>query len=123
MTSTAQVNGEQGEKIAQQVLKKAGYRIETVNYRTRRGEIDVVAWHKKVLVFIEVKMRSEKSIDQQGESVTSAKQRKIASAALEYIRAHALHDREVRFDVVLVRSAVETEIISDAFSMPAGMGV
>ena len=50
--------GKQGEEFTQQWLKKNNYTILATNYRTKQGEIDIIARQKNVIAFIEVKLRS-----------------------------------------------------------------
>ncbi len=57
MQNTRQKFGEQGESLAVWYLKKNGYKILEQNYRTKLGEIDIIAKEKKTLVFVEVKIK------------------------------------------------------------------
>ncbi len=78
-------------------------RIEARNFRARGGEIDIVARDGDVLVFVEVRFREEGTHGAPEESVTSAKRRRIVSAARAYLATLAHADwREARFDVVAV---------------------
>jgi len=72
------------------------------NYRTRSGEIDIVAEHKGALVFVEVKARSATDFAEPRESVTATKQRQIARVAASYLGARERRERVTRFDVVEV---------------------
>ncbi len=94
--------GRSGEEIALRFLKKKGYRIIGQSFRMFRGEIDIIAFDRKTLVFVEVKTRKSREYGSPEESVTSAKQeqlRKIASGFL--VKSH-LQDVECRFDVISV---------------------
>ena len=113
--------GKKGEKAAESYLKKQGYRILKRNYRTKVGEIDLIAEHKNVLVFIEVKSRTNTSIEHPFMAVTPGKQKKIARTASCFIAQNKVGDREIRFDVVSILpdnknpDALQVEILQDAF--------
>ena len=68
--------GKKGEKAAESFLKKKGYRILKKNYRTKVGEIDLIAEHNNVLVFIEVKSRTDAALEHPFMAVTPRKQKK-----------------------------------------------
>ena len=55
-----------GEKLARDFLRKRGYRILETNYRCPQGEIDIVAWHKDCLVFIEVRTKKSREFGSPG---------------------------------------------------------
>ena len=95
----AQLAGEGAELRAAAYLAGHGLAILARNYRTRLGEIDVIAREGAVLVFVEVRMRSESRFGGALESVTPRKQRRIAAAASMYLRQFPRAPR-CRFDVV-----------------------
>jgi putative endonuclease len=113
--------GKKGEKAAESYLKKQGYRILKKNYRTRVGEIDLIAEHKNVLVFIEVKSRSSTNLEHPFMAVTPKKQKKIAQTASYFLAENKVGDRDIRFDVVSVLpssenpNVLEVEVLQDAF--------
>lgn len=113
--------GKRGEKAAASFLKKKGYRILKKNFRTALGEIDLIAEHKGVLVFIEVKSRTGKAFGNPSMAVTPAKQNKIAQTARSFLVKYNINGREIRFDVVSVLSVKEdpdslrVEVLEDAF--------
>jgi putative endonuclease len=92
--------GAAGEKIARDYLKKKGYRILEQNFRCREGEIDIVAEHKKCLVFVEVRARTGDSFGLPVESVGPAKQHRLIAASFQYLNAHDLDDRPWRIDFI-----------------------
>jgi putative endonuclease len=92
--------GRDGEAHAEAALVRAGLRIVARRYRTRRGEIDLVAEEGDVLVFAEVKARRSERYGSPGEAVGWRKRRRIAGTALVYLAERALLDRVCRFDVV-----------------------
>lgn len=95
--------GRLGERLARWRLMLSGYRIVEANYRTRYGEIDIVARHGEDLVFVEVKTKRSKDYGPPEEAVDRKKQRKIADMALMYLAERTGgEDRPCRFDVVTV---------------------
>ena len=91
-----------GENIACAELLQRGYAILERRYRTRYGEIDIVARDGEVTVFVEVKTRDGNDFGDGAEAVTPWKQRRIAKMAVDFLARHRLHDRPCRFDVVAV---------------------
>ncbi len=120
MTSRNQQFGEISESIAVEHLKKHGYRILEQNYRTKLGEIDIIAKDKGVLVFIEVKARKSYRFGNPKWAVTPKKQRKISMVALYYLKATKQKDVRARFDVVSIypmHGNQGIEIIKNAFEL------
>ena len=93
--------GDYGELKATIYLKLHGYKIVERNYRTKFGEIDIIAYNDKCLCFIEVKTRSRKDYGLAYEAVNFKKQRKIINCALQYINENNITS-DIRFDVVEV---------------------
>jgi len=94
--------GRLGEHLAERYLKGLRYKIVAKNYRSRAGEIDIIAWDGRTLVFVEVKARSNFYFGTPEEGVGRRKQRRILEAARIYIAENRLFDVECRFDVVAV---------------------
>ncbi|MEA3279898.1 MAG: YraN family protein [Thermodesulfobacteriota bacterium] len=120
MTSRDQQFGEICEAIAVEHLKKHGYRILEQNYRTKLGEIDIIAKDKGVLVFIEVKARKSYRFGNPKWAVTPKKQRKISMVALYYLKATKQRDVKARFDVVSIypiQGNQSIEIVKNAFEL------
>ena len=92
--------GQQGESEAEQFLRAKGYAIVAKNYRSRIGEIDLVALDRHTIVFVEVRSLSGEEFGDPLATVTPRKQRQIAKTALLYLSRHNLHDRAARFDVI-----------------------
>jgi len=111
--------GEKGEGFAARYLRKKGYKIITQNYKTRIGEIDIIAMEKDTLVFVEVKTRESIAYGKPFEAVDYFKKRKIANVALLYLKKL----KEIppcRFDVVSIyydQGNPECELIRDAFEV------
>ena len=95
--------GRLGERLARLRLVLSGYRIVEVNYRTRYGEIDIVARDGDELVFVEVKTKRSKEYGPPEEEVDGRKQQKLTRMALMYLaEKRGGHDAACRFDVVTV---------------------
>jgi putative endonuclease len=94
--------GKSGEDIACRELRRRGYEILTRRFRTRLGELDIVARDGATIVFVEVKTRSNANFGAPAEAVTALKQRRIWLMASDYLQRQGLHDRPCRFDVVAI---------------------
>lgn len=92
--------GKAGEKIALRYLKDKNYRIVAKSFRMYRGEIDIIAFERKTLVFVEVKTRRSSDFGLPEESVTPAKQKQIIKIARGFMAKNNLQDVECRFDVL-----------------------
>ncbi len=111
--------GKEGEKLACRFLRRKGYRIRERNYRSSLGEIDVVAWDKGALVFIEVKTRRTNDYGSPQESVTKDKQERVRKVALTYLKKQGW-EGDCRFDIISVLmdyegKVVNIELIKNAF--------
>ena len=95
------MKGAWGEAAARGYLTRAGYRIVDCNFRTRFGEIDIIAQAGEYLVFVEVKTRKNARFAAAREYVTPAKQARILAAAEEWLQGHPTMLRP-RFDVIEV---------------------
>ena len=83
-------------------LEARGYAILARRYRTRHGEIDVVARERETTVFVEVKARTSRDFGGGAAAVTAWKQRRLVSMATDYLVRHRLTERPCRFDVVAI---------------------
>lgn len=107
-----------GEKLVCKWYTDHKYKLLSVNYKTRLGEVDIIAQHKNVIVFVEVKTRKDNRFSNAAEAVTYSKQQKIKAAAGQYISYHNLDDKFIRFDVAEVYNRdtkPEINIIENAF--------
>jgi putative endonuclease len=109
----AQRAGGDAEDRAATYLASHGLQIVARNYRTRLGEIDLVARDGDILVFVEVRMRSDGGFGGALESITPRKQRRIAAAAGLYL-ARTSRPPPCRFDVLAV-DAGEIRWLKGAF--------
>ncbi len=94
--------GSAGEELAVQFLRKNGCKILHRNYRTRWGEIDVIAQCGKVIIFVEVKTRSTADFAQPWEAVGFRKRKHLKTAARIYIQEYPSSGCEFRFDVLSI---------------------
>ena len=95
--------GTWGETLAAETLEDKGYRIIARNYRSRYGEIDLIARREAVLAFVEVKLRKSDRYGEAREYVTAQKQSRIRLTAALYLEAHTWAQAlQPRFDVVEV---------------------
>ena len=118
MTVQRQQLGLFGEDIARAELERLGYQILDRRYRSRFGEIDLIAQDEATVVFVEVKTKTDSKFGDPAEMVTLQKQRRLVSMAEEYVSGHALHSTPCRFDVVSVDASCQPARITvykDAF--------
>jgi putative endonuclease len=114
--------GISGENVACEALTRMGYAILATRYRTRAGEIDIVAQDGPTLVFAEVKTRTSERYGPPAEAVTGRKKRRVIMMARWYLAQHDGFERLCRFDVVTVMwrpgTAPEVEVVKNAFMVP-----
>ncbi len=96
-----QILGKWGEAKAAEYLRKKKYKLVGVNYRTRFGEIDLIAEDKSTVVFVEVKLRKNAAFGKPEQFVTKSKQQKINLSARVWL-ARNCTDKVVRFDIIEV---------------------
>lgn len=112
--------GKIGEELAASLLKDNGYKILARNYKTKLGEIDIVASDKDTLCFVEVKTRHSDRFGLPQEAVPAFKQRQISKAAITYLKENNLLDKKARFDVISViysKDKPRLDLIKDAFEL------
>lgn len=101
--SRSEQTGKWGERAAEDVLRRKGYRILGRRVRVAgRDEIDLVARDGKVLVFVEVKTRASEQYGRPIDAVDRHKRQVTSRAAMRYIRKLKKRDIPFRFDVVEV---------------------
>ena len=118
--------GRQGEAAAERFLKKQAFKVLYRNFRARSGgEIDLVCRDRKeqVLVFVEVKTRSNELFGTPHEAVNWRKRARIIRAAKEWLRLLDLPDVPFRFDIVEVvaQPTQQIRLIRGAFEMEEGI--
>src|SRR5688572_9238291 len=112
--------GKRGEDLACAELEKRGYVIVDRRFRTRCGELDIVAREGGVLVFVEVKARSGCNFGAPFESVTRKKRQRLSQMAASYLFLKRLAAVPCRFDVVSIVEEQGThtiELLRGAFDM------
>ena len=119
MSLSRRQRGDIGEKLARKHLQGLGYKILETNFRSREGEIDIIAQDKEELVFVEVRTRASDEFGTPEESVTAAKKEKLISLALAYLQTHPHLPSLWRIDVVAVEldregKASRIELIQNA---------
>jgi putative endonuclease len=109
--------GHEGEDIAAEHLKKAGYKILHRNWKAGKLEIDIIAENKDFVVFAEVKTRSDDFRIAPVNAVNREKQRTMILAASSYLQWNKI-DKESRFDVITIIKKDDEHLIDhieDAF--------
>lgn len=94
--------GELGERAAKKALQQAGLKFLTANYRSKRGEIDLIFRDGNGLVFVEVKSRSSEEWTRPAAAVDARKRRLLSLMALDYLRRLKNPQVPIRFDIVEV---------------------
>jgi putative endonuclease len=112
VTQQRQFLGKSGEDAAVAELERRGYAILERRYRTRHGEIDIVAEDSGTLVFVEVKARASAEFGRAAEAVTRRKQLRLVSMASDYLARNHVSDRPCRFDVVAIDDAETSPVLT-----------
>ena len=94
--------GQEGEEQAAEFLRAKGYKIIARNFLIPGGELDIVAYDKKTLVFAEVKTRASNAFGGPVAAVTRTKQKRVARAAAQFLKAKSPKFDSIRFDVICV---------------------
>ena len=106
--------GRWGEDLAAAHYRRLGLEVVDRNWRSATGELDLVVLDGTTYVFSEVKARRTADFGPASAAVTLAKQRRIRQLAVEWLRAHDVTARSIRFDVVAI-TGIDLELITDAF--------
>ena len=94
--------GKLGEQAAKRHLQKAGLKFLAANFRSERGEIDLVFREGEGLVFVEVKTRSSEEWVRPAAAVNARKRRLLSMTALDYLKLLKNPPVNIRFDIVEV---------------------
>jgi putative endonuclease len=95
--------GRWGERCCEQLLKAKGFKTLTRNFSCRTGELDLVMVDPDgVIVFVEVKTRTDEAFVPAEAAVTARKKRRMARAARYFLAVHEIENRPCRFDVVTI---------------------
>lgn len=106
--------GALGERLAADYLFKQGYKIICRNFRVRYGEIDLVAIHRKILIFVEVKTRWGTPYGRPDEAVTPWKLRSVIKTAEYFKLLHPNFPDAMQIDVVGVQLDYRGKLVSIA---------
>jgi len=114
--------GELGERAAKKFLQRAGLKFLAANFRSVRGEIDLIFRDGNCLAFVEVKARSSEEWTRPAAAVDAHKRRLLSQTALDYLRLLKNPEVKIRFDIVevlLADGAVrEIRHLPNTFPMP-----
>ena len=94
--------GELGERAARTFLRRRGLKFLAANFRSDRGEIDLIFRDEDCLAFIEVKTRSSEDWTRPAAAVNAERRRRLSRAALDYLRLLKNPRVKIRFDIVEV---------------------
>jgi putative endonuclease len=94
--------GELGERAAKKFLQRQGLKFLTANFRSSRGEIDLIFREDDCLAFVEVKTRSSEDWTRPAAAVDARKRRLLSQTALDYLRLLKNPPVKIRFDIVEV---------------------
>ena len=111
---STQLIGRWGEAKAGEHLRKKGYKILSLNYHSRFGELDIVARKKNIIAFVEVKLRKNSAHGAACEFVTQSKQEKLIMTAQIYIQENGFEKLQPRFDVIEIYAP---DGISESFTI------
>jgi putative endonuclease len=107
-------SGKDGELKAVNYLKEKGWKILVQNYRHKRGELDIIALDKEVLVFVEVKFRKNNDFGFPEDFVNDHKVGMIRKTAVNYLVKQNWH-KDIRFDIISITGENDPEHFEDAF--------
>lgn len=114
--------GNLGERAAKKHLQRVGLKFLTANFKTERGEIDLVFRDEDCLVFVEVKTRSSEDWVRPAAFVDARKKRALSLTALDYLKLLKNPQIKMRFDIVEVLLADgkvrEVRHLPNTFAMP-----
>jgi putative endonuclease len=106
--------GRAGEDLAAEWYAARGYDVVSRNWRVAGGELDLVARRGRVVVFVEVKARTNDRFGAPVEAVVATKQARLRRLAAAWLREHGGRGLRARFDVVSVLAGT-VEVLEDAF--------
>jgi putative endonuclease len=108
--------GLSAESRAALLLVAQGFRVMARRWHSPVGEIDILAWRRRLIVFVEVKARA--ALADAAESVLPRQRRRIVAGAEAWLAAHPEHEGyDFRFDAILVAPGVLPEHIQSAFEV------
>ena len=103
MLKESRLSGADAEQLAQNHLQQQGLKLLAKNFRTPRGEIDLIMRDNTHLVFVEVRFRQRSDFGSAEESITQQKCQRLTAAALAYMQSQKLINKlSARFDAVTI---------------------
>lgn len=109
--------GKKGENIAVEFLEKKNYQVLLKNYRYKKNEVDLIAIKNSLLIFVEVKLRSNLDYGMPEETVSEAQKKRIIETAEHYIIENNWQN-DIRFDIISITNlndSYKIEHFEDAF--------
>lgn len=95
--------GDKGEERAVRFLEQKGYEIIERNWRTRSGELDIIAYKNETIVFFEVKTLPHGTLDMIKRELNHQKLERILKTAKRFLLKHRQYSKSyVRFDVIII---------------------
>lgn len=109
--------GRHGEDLAHRYLRRNGFTVVARNWRPPQGggEIDIIAWERETLVFVEVKTRASGEWSAPERDIDLDKIRALRRTARDYIRRSGADESRIRFDAVSI-TAGKLEHLRDVFA-------
>lgn len=117
MSTDHRAHGQAAEDLALAHLEARGLRCVARNFRTRRGELDLVMRDGRELVFVEVRRRRGGTFGDGIDSITTSKRRRLAAAADAYLRRCRGAPPPCRFDIVSIDGSGTVDWLADAFTL------
>ena len=111
---TSRQIGDIGERLARVHLESRGYRVVESNYRSRWGEVDLIARLGPVWAFVEVRTRRSVAYGSPEESLTAAKAQRLIYTAQQYLERNALDSAETqwRIDLIAINLGAGSRVLS-----------
>lgn len=103
-------SGKFGENLAVNYLEKNGYKIVNKNFRTKFGEIDIIAEKGNYIIFVEVKFRKNPEFGKAEEAISPQKLKKIVSTANFYLKNFYRKNKNPRIDIIAINCFDKVEI-------------